>query len=86
MTDYRIPCADGQEVTVSFHASHEIDHLLRSLKRYYGLDPHMVMAEVLGNFTSSRLTFGTEPSEIHAMLMAFWVGYQMADRQTKHVG
>lgn len=86
MTDYRIPCADGQQVTVSFHPSHQIDHVLRNLKRYHGLDPHMVMAEVLGTFTSTRLTFDTDPSEIHSMLMSFWVGYQMADRSSRYVG
>jgi len=86
MPDYRIPCADGKEITVSFGPSDEIQQVLRNLKRYHGLDPHMVMAEVLGTFTSARLVFDTDPSEIHSMLMAFWVGYQMADRSTRYAG
>lgn len=86
MTEYRIPCADGKEVTFSCTPSDPISQVLRNLRRYHGLDPEMVMAEVLGTFTSSRLVFDTDPSEVHSMLMAFWVGYQMADRTTRYAG
>lgn len=86
MTDYRIPCADAQTVTVSFHASDQCEQVLRNLKRYHGLDAATVMAELLGTFTSSRLIFDTDPSEIHSMLMAFWTGYEMADRSTRQAG
>jgi hypothetical protein len=80
MNEYNIPCADGQTVTVRVNKSDSISLVLRNLKRYHGLDSDDVMAQVFGTFTSPAMTFDTDPAMIHGMLMAFWTGYEMADR------
>lgn len=87
MADYRIPAADGKTVTLSIGCpDDEVNRVLRNLKRYHGLEPENVLAEVLGNFTSANLLFDIEPDQIFNMLLAFWTGYEMAAKTTSQVG
>ena len=80
MTDYRISCSDAKVITFSVHHSDPTASLLRNLTRYHGLDPHEVLSQVLCNFTSANIMFDIDPGEIHNMLLAFWTGYEMAQR------
>lgn len=87
MADFDILCADDQVVTMGIpSATDPVHHLLKEIKRYYGLDSETVMNAIFGVYPSVTLTYFMEPSQIHGMLMAFWAGLEVSHRsqETEH--
>lgn len=82
MTDYTVTAADGKTVTISSHGDlDEMDRLLSQLHSLYGLSPDEVMDDIASNFTSSNLVFDIDPGQLFNLVMAYWTGFQAADRR-----
>lgn len=79
MTTYRITCGDGQTVDLSMSPyDHETNVALRSLKRYYGLEPEAVLNAICACYSSAKVTFDLDPDQLHDQIIAFWGGYEMS--------
>jgi len=79
MTTYNVTCGDGKQVRITAgHPDDELNRALRNLKRYYGLDPELVLSAMFQGYSSAKVTFDIDPGHMHDMLMAFWTGYSMA--------
>jgi hypothetical protein len=79
MAEFDILCADDRVVTMGIPSPTDpVHHLLKEIKRYYGLDSETVMNTIFGVYPSGSLTFYIEPHQIHAMLLSFWAGLEVA--------